>query len=53
MTSRGMSLAEKHAQRFTSSIEQGPEASELEVSIAMVCSAATAVICFATSKPAK
>ena len=41
---RGMSLAEKHTQHFRSSIEQGPEASELEVSIPMVCVAATAVI---------
>ena len=40
----GMLLAEKHTQRFRSSIKQGPEASELEVSIPMVCVAAMVVI---------
>ena len=49
MTSCGMSLAEKHALRFMLSIEQGPQATELEVSVAMVCAAATAVRHFTIS----
>jgi len=45
----GMSLAKKYAHCFMLSIEQGPQAMELEVSGAMVCTAATAVRDFATS----
>lgn len=43
-----MSLAEKHAHQFKSSIQEGSEATELEVPIAMVCAAATAVLHLAT-----
>jgi len=44
-----MSLAKKHAHCFMLSMEQGPQATELEVSGAMVCMAVTVVRDFVTS----
>ncbi|KAG6835141.1 hypothetical protein H0H93_004527 [Arthromyces matolae] len=37
------SLASKHASRFTSTITSGPQSEELELPVAMVCGAATAI----------
>ena len=47
-SSCGMSLAEKRAHLFRSSIQEGPQATELEVPMAMLCAAATVVLYLAT-----
>jgi hypothetical protein len=47
-SSHGMLLAKKHAHRFRSSIQEGLQATELEVPMAMLCAAATVVLYLAT-----
>ncbi|KAF8237329.1 hypothetical protein L208DRAFT_1375693 [Tricholoma matsutake] len=42
-TLHGASLLEKHAYQFVSSVSQGVQAGELELPVAMVCAAATAI----------